>query len=44
MNCKHIKIEGNTTKYFICKIKNKAVDEYECRDCLLKLPNLLERI
>ena len=40
MNCKHIEIKGNTTKYFFCKVKNKSVDEYECRDCMLKLPDL----
>ena len=33
MNCKHVKIEGNTTKYWVCRLKDKAIDEYECRDC-----------
>lgn len=40
MNCKHIEVKGNTTKYFFCKIKGKTVDEYKCKDCMLKLPNL----
>lgn len=44
MNCKHIEVKGNTTKYFFCKVKNKSVDRYECRDCMLKIPNLPERI
>ena len=37
MQCKWIKVEGkqnnNTTRFFICGLKNKAIDEYECRDC-----------
>ena len=33
MQCKWLKVEGNTTKYFRCSLKNKAIDEYECRDC-----------
>jgi len=40
MNCKHVKIAGNTTKYYYCKALNKAVDDYKCRDCLLKIPNI----
>ena len=39
MQCKWIKVEGkqnnNTTKIFMCELKNKAIDEYECRDCPL---------
>lgn len=42
MNCKHRKIKGNTTKYFWCNLKEKSVDDYQCRDCMLKLPDLPE--
>ena len=35
MQCKWIKGKGNTTKHFECGLKNKAIDEYECRDCLM---------
>lgn len=38
MNCKHIEVKGNTTKYFWCKLKDKAVDQYSCKNCLMKLP------
>lgn len=37
MNCKHIKIAGNTTKYYYCNAKKKAIDIYECKNCLLKI-------
>lgn len=40
MNCKHIEVKGNTTKYFYCKVKEKSVDTYECRDCPLKITGL----
>ena len=33
MQCKWIKVEGNTTKYYRCNLKDKAIDEYECRHC-----------
>ena len=33
MQCKWIKVEGQTTKYFRCSLKDKAIDKYECRDC-----------
>ena len=33
MQCKWIKVEGNTTKYFKCTLKDKAIDEYKCKDC-----------
>lgn len=39
MNCKHIKIEGNTTKYFYCNVKGKAINEYDCKNCPLKIEN-----
>ena len=42
MNCKHVTVEGITTKYFYCKLKQKAVDEKNCRDCMLRLPDLPE--
>ncbi len=44
MNCKHCVVEGNTTKYFWCKLKNKAVDQYSCRDCLMKLPSVPDEV
>ena len=44
MNCKHVEIRGNTTKYYYCKVKGKSVDDYQCRDCMLRLPDLPERI
>lgn len=42
MNCKHVEVQGNTTKYYWCKVKGKSVDDYQCRDCMLKLPDLTE--
>jgi len=39
MNCKHLKVAGKTTKYFYCNAKDKAIDEYECKNCPLKLPD-----
>lgn len=42
MNCKHCKVEGHTTKYYYCRLKNKAVDNCSCRDCVMKLPDLPE--
>ena len=33
MNCKWIRVEGRTTKYFKCSLKDKAIDEYECKKC-----------
>lgn len=37
MSCVHLKVEGSTTKYYFCKAKNKAINTFECRDCLLKI-------
>lgn len=42
MNCKHVEVQGGTTKYFYCKVKGKSVDDYQCRDCMLRIPNLPE--
>lgn len=39
MSCKHLTIAGKTTKYYYCQVFNKAVDEYKCRDCMLKIEN-----
>lgn len=40
MNCKHRRIEGITTKYFYCGVKDKAIDEYvDCKNCPLKIPD-----
>lgn len=44
MNCKHVEVQGRTTKYYWCKVKGKSVDDYQCRDCMLRLPDLPERI
>ena len=33
MACKHAKVEGNTTKYWVCRLKDKAIDKYKCKDC-----------
>lgn len=47
MNCKHLKTKGNTTKYYFCKAKNKAINTLECRDCLLKIngaKNIVEEL
>lgn len=37
MQCKWIEVEGkqnnNTTRFFMCGLKNKAIDEYECKNC-----------
>lgn len=47
MNCKHLKVEGYTTKYYFCKAKNKAINTFECRDCLLKIngaKNIVEEL
>lgn len=42
MNCKHVRVEGKTTKYFYCKLRDKTVDDYSCRNCVMKLPDLPE--
>ena len=38
MNCKHVRVKGKTTKYYYCMLKNKTVDDYSCRNCVMKLP------
>ena len=40
MNCKHIEIKGNTTKYYYCKVKEKEIEEKDCKNCMLKIPNI----
>ena len=42
INCKHVKVKGTTTKYYYCPLKRKSVDDYICRDCMLRLPDLPE--
>ena len=37
MYCKHVRVEGNTTKYYMCKIYNRAVDEDKCKNCMMKV-------
>ena len=36
MDCKHVVVEGNTTKYYVCKIYNKPLDENKCKNCMIK--------
>ena len=42
MNCKHARVEGATTKYYVCKLKNKPVDDYSCNGCMMRIPDLPE--
>lgn len=42
MNCKHVRVKGKTTKYYYCMLKNKTVDDYSCKNCVMKLPDLPE--
>ena len=44
MSCKHRKVEGNTTKYFICKIFDKTVDDYKCQRCLMRIEDKTSQI
>ena len=44
MNCKHKTIEGRTTKYYYCKAKGKAIDDYNCKDCMLRISDLPKEI
>ena len=49
MSCKHKKIVGNTTKYFVCGITNKQLDEKKCSKCMLKvednnIKNMVEQV
>ena len=37
MACKHRKVEGNTTKHFVCGITGKQIDDIKCRDCMMKI-------
>ena len=38
MNCKHVRVKGETTQYYYCNLKGQAVDDYKCRSCMMKLP------
>ena len=42
MNCKHRVIQGRTTKYFRCQIKGKPVDDFDCKNCMLRITDLPE--
>jgi len=46
VNCKHIKAEGGIgagdTGYFVCTARNKGLNEYECKTCMLRLPRQLK--
>jgi len=37
MNCKHLITKGNT---YYCRVKDKVIDKYSCRDCMLKISSL----
>jgi len=42
MNCKHVIVKGNTTKYYFCRLKEKAVDDYKCQNCMMRISDLPE--
>lgn len=45
MNCKHKKIEtyvNTTINVMYCKAKGKEITEYDCKNCMLRLPDLPE--
>lgn len=47
MNCKHksvIRIYKNGNKDFYCIAKQKEITENDCKGCMLRLPDLPERI
>ena len=44
MGCKHRKVEGQTTKYFVCGITSKAIDDSKCRNCLLKIESNEDKV
>lgn len=37
MDCKHLIIKGNT---YYCRAKDKAINTYNCRGCMLKISSL----
>lgn len=37
MGCKHRRVEGNTTKYFVCGITEKPINDIECNNCMMKI-------
>ena len=39
MQCKWIKVEGQTTKHFRCSLKDKAINDYECKNCPMFIKN-----
>lgn len=39
MSCVHMITKGNTTKYFFCSVLEKALNEYDCYNCPLKIEN-----
>ena len=44
MDCKHIEVRGNTTKYYYCKAKDKSIDKTECKNCMLKISNIPKQV
>ena len=43
MSCKHRTVEGRTTKYYYCKVLNKAVDDSKCENCMLKIDSVEDK-
>lgn len=37
MACKHRKVKGNTTKYFVCGVTEKTIDDYKCKNCMMRI-------
>lgn len=37
MDCKHSFVDEKTTKYYVCKIYRRAVDQNKCGNCPLRL-------
>lgn len=46
MNCKHSDViaTSENSKEYYCKIKQKRITKYDCRNCMLRLPDLPERV
>ena len=37
MDCKHMLVKGN---YCYCELKQKVVDKYNCKDCMMRISSL----
>ena len=40
MNCKHCIVEGDTTKYYFCIARKRAISSLECKNCPLRINNM----